>query len=57
MVELNWTPGHTDTMGNEIVNRLAKEAAVEVEVMSEVATHLDISNAVRTLCQLKWQMR
>ena len=32
-VELNWTPGHAEIAGNEIADKLAKEAAEEAENM------------------------
>ena len=28
-IELEWTPGHAEVQGNEIADRLAKEAAKE----------------------------
>ena len=49
-------------MRNEIADRLAKgqQLIEEVEDMTEEttpATHLDIGDAVRTACPLKWQKR
>ena len=39
-VELNWTPGHAEIAGNEIADKLAKEAAEKAENMPEVVTPL-----------------
>jgi hypothetical protein len=30
-IELEWTPGHAEVQGNEIADRLAKEAAKEAQ--------------------------
>ena len=52
-VELNWKPGHAEIAGNEIADKLAKEAAEEAENMPEVDTPLtsiDVRRAVRDSC-------
>ena len=59
-VELNWTPGHAEIAGNEIADKLAKEAAEKAENMPEVVTPLtsvDIKKAVNDSCKIKWQKR
>ena len=59
-IELNWTPGHADIAGNEIADKLAKEAAEEAENMPEMVTPLtsiDIKKAVKDSCKIKWQKR
>ena len=59
-VEINWTPGHAEIAGNEIADKLAKEAAEEAENMPEVDTPLtsiDVKRAVRDSCKIKWQNR
>ena len=43
-----WTPGHADIQGNEVANRLAKEAAKEaqdLDLNASVLTNQDIKNA------------
>ena len=53
-IAIDWTPGHADIAGNEIADRLAKEAAKEAEDMDEnqdrVITAVDIKTAVKTSC-------
>ena len=39
-IYINWTPGYAEITGNEIANRLAKEAAVDAENMPEVCSPL-----------------
>ena len=59
-IDINWTPGHAEITGNEIADRLAKEAAVDAENMPEVCTPLtsiDIKRAVKDSCTVKWQNR
>ena len=59
-IDINWTPGHAEITGNEIADKLAKEAAVEAENMPEVCTPLtsiDIKRAVKESCTVKWQNR
>ena len=54
-VKINWTPGHAEIAGNEIADKLAKEAAEEAENMPEVDTPLPplISNGqLGTLARL-----
>ena len=54
-VEINWTPGHAEIAGNEIADKLAKEAAEEAENMPEVDTPLtsiDVKRAVRDSCKI-----
>ena len=59
-IVINWTPGHAEITGNEIADRLAKEAAVDAENMPEVCTPLtsiDIKRAVKDSCTVKRQNR
>ena len=59
-IDINWTPGHAEITGNEIADRLAKEAAVDAENMPEVCaplTSIDIKRAVKDSCTVKWQNR
>ena len=39
-IYINWTPGYAEITGNEIADRLAKEAAVDAENMPEVCSPL-----------------
>ncbi|MEW8548209.1 MAG: reverse transcriptase domain-containing protein [Candidatus Thiodiazotropha sp.] len=59
-VELKWTPGHANIQGNEVADRLAKEAAQEAEGMPDVTKVItvgDIKKAVQESCYFKWQER
>ncbi|XP_053393713.1 uncharacterized protein LOC128555451 [Mercenaria mercenaria] len=58
--DISWTPGHANILGNEIADRLAKEAASEAEKMGEsnIPTTLqDIKKAAKKSCEMKWQNR
>ncbi|XP_053381875.1 uncharacterized protein LOC128549318 [Mercenaria mercenaria] len=58
--DIAWTPGHANIFGNEIADRLAKEAASEAETMGEsnIPTTLqDIKKAAKKSCEMKWQNR
>ena len=57
-VEISWTPGHSDIKGNELADRLAKEAAEEAKEMKDlppVITMGDIKTAARESGKKKWQ--
>ena len=60
-IEIAWTPGHADIAGNEIADKLAKEAAKEAESTDEnkdrMVTTQDIKTAAKTSCLKKWQRR
>ena len=59
-IEIVWTPGHSEVEGNEVADRLAKEAAVEAKAMEEetsVVTVQDIKRYARASIQRKWQQR
>ena len=60
-IDISWTPGHADIAGNEIADRLAKEAAKEAEEVDEnqdkVGTAEDIKTAAKVSCEKKWQRR
>ena len=60
-IDIAWTPGHADIAGNEIADRLAKEAAKEAEGIDEtqdrIVTAVDIKTAVKVSCMKKWQRR
>ena len=58
--DINWTPGHTEITGNEIADKLTREAAVNAENMPEVCsplTSIDIIRAMKDSCTVKWQNR
>ena len=59
-VKIQWSPGHANIQGNEIADRLAKEAAKEAEEMTDyagIATQSDDRSAARESVEIKWQMR
>lgn len=59
-MQISWSPGHADILGNEIADRLAKEAAQEAKELeddSRVTTMVDIKTAARASCVKKWQSR
>ena len=46
-IDIVWTPGHSDVEGNDVADRLAKEAAMEAKELEEetsVVTVQDITN-------------
>ena len=52
--------GHSEVEGNEVTDRLAKEAAVEAKDLEEetsVVTVQDIKRHARASIQRKWQQR
>ena len=60
-VNFQWTPGHANVNGNEIADKLAKEAAKEAEEQTGDAhitiTKQDIKKAARDHVNTKWQNR
>lgn len=59
-IQINWTPGHAEILGNEIADRLAKQGAEEAENMPEVTsavTVLDVKAALKESGLMKWQQR
>ena len=51
---------HADIAGDEIADKLAREAAEEAENMPKMVTPLtsiDIKKAVKDSCKIKWQKR
>ena len=59
-IEIVWTPGHSEVEGNEVADRLAKEAAVEAKDLEEetsVVTVQDIKRHARASIWSKWQQR
>ena len=59
-VQIERTPGHANIHGNDIADRLAKEAANEAEDMTETDTvtpMTDIRKAARDSCMKKWQRK
>ena len=59
-MKIQWSPGHANIQGNEIADRLAKEAAKEVEEMTDdagIATQFDVRSAARESVEIKWQRR
>ena len=60
-VSFEWTPGHASINGNEIADKLAKEAAKEAdEILDEThitITRQDVKTAAREIVMKKWQHR
>ena len=61
-VTFEWTPGHAEVKGNEIADKLAKEAAKEAEILDIADSHItvtkqDIKTAARMMVMKKWQHR
>ena len=59
-VSLHWTPGHATIAGNEIADRLAKDAAhqaLEMPVDTSIVTIQDIKNSSKKSIVSKWQQR
>ena len=53
-----WTPGHTNIQGNEVADKLAKEAALEaqnLDIGTSVIAHQDIKKAASLSISEKWQ--
>ena len=59
-VKVQWTRDHAETAGNEIADRLAKEAAREAEDMPEgdgETSQTKIKQGAREAMTIKWQRR
>ena len=59
-LEIVWTPGHSEVQGNDVADRLAKEAAMEAKELGEetsVVTVQDIKRHARVSTRYKWQQR
>ncbi|XP_060593901.1 uncharacterized protein LOC132748336 [Ruditapes philippinarum] len=61
-VNFDWTPGHAGIKGNDLADRLAKEAAKEAEEMETedslfVTSQSDIRHSARESVRIKWQRR
>ena len=56
-IDISWTLGHADIAGNEIADRLAKEAEEVDENQDKVVTAVDIKTAAKVSCEKKWQRR
>ena len=59
-VKIQWSPGHANIRGNEMADRLAKEAAKEAEEMTDdigIASQSDVKSAARESVNIKWQRR
>ena len=59
-VSKHWTPGHATIAGNEIADRLAKDAAQQAPKMpmdTSVVTNQDIKSAAKKSTISKWQQR
>ena len=58
-IELEWTLGHTEVQGNEIADRLTKEAAKEAQeqdtAVHTMLTKQDIITASKNSISEKWQ--
>ena len=60
-IKIHWISGHENVNGNEIANRLAKEAAKEAEQnqsdIHNTITKQDVKKAARDHIMGKWQNR
>ena len=59
-VSIHWTPGHATIAGNEISDRLAKDAAhqaSEMPVDTSIVTIQDIKNSSKKSIVSEWQQR
>ena len=59
-VKIQWRPGHANIRGNEMADRLAKEAAKEAGEMKDdigIASQSDVKSAARESVNIKWQRR
>jgi hypothetical protein len=60
-IKIHWTPGHANVNGNEIADRLAKEAAKEAKQNQSdshnTITKQDVKKAARDHITEKWQSR
>lgn len=59
-VQIQWSPGHANIIGNETADRLAKEAAKDAEDMPDdngVVSQADVKVAARESVSIKWQRR
>ena len=59
-LEIVWTPGHSEVQGNDVADRLAKEAAMEAKELGEetsIVTVQDIKRHARVSIRYKWQQR
>ena len=59
-LEIVWTPGHSEVQGNDVADRLAKEAAMEAKELREeisIVTVQDIKRHARVSMRYKWQQR
>ena len=57
-VKIQWSPGHANIRGNEMADRLAKEATKEAEEMTDdigIASQSDVKSAARESVTIKWQ--
>ena len=57
-VKIQWSPGHANIRGNEMADRLAKEATKEAEEMTDdigIASQSDVKSAARESVNIKWQ--
>ena len=57
-LEISWTPGHADIKGNELADKLAKEAAEEAKEMddSSVVVIMEVTkSAAKRSGVKKWQ--
>ena len=57
-IEIVWTPGHSEVEGNEVADRLAKEAAVEAKDLEEETSVVTVHKRhARASIRRKWQQR
>ena len=57
-LEIVWTPGHSEVQVNEVVDKLAKEAATEAKELGEetsIVTVQDVKRHARVSIRYKWQ--
>jgi hypothetical protein len=56
-IKIHWTPGHANVNGNEIADRLAKEALQNQSDTHNTITKQDVKKAARDHITEKWQNR
>ena len=47
MLEIVWTPGHSEVTGNDVADELAKEAAMEAKELGEETRYVTVQDIKR----------